>query len=155
MPVGYDRARFGVTKIRSDFSDLPEFFQNARFVSVSGFILFPLASGIFWAVALVGWAIFQDFTFASWTGSILGFLSLSIAFLVAGTVIRYISVGYIRGRDPDPADITGRLLYAGLRPFVVIGIILLLVGSNITPLMGNLEFNPLFKDLNESAENTD
>ena len=79
-------------------------------------------------------------------------MSLSIVFLAMGTVIRYLSVGHIRGRDPD-----GRVLlqYVGVRPFVVIGIILLLVGSNITPLMGNLEFNPLFKDLNESAENTD
>ena len=67
MPVSYDRAKFGVTKIRSDSSDLPEFFRNARFVSVSGFILFPLASGVFWAVALVVWAVFQDFTFANWT----------------------------------------------------------------------------------------
>jgi len=163
MPVGYDRARFGVTKIRSDFSDLPEFFRNARFVSVSGFILFPLASGIFWAVALVGWAVFQDFTFANWTGSILGILSLSIVFLGVGTVTRYIMVGYIRGRGPDsmvyPSTARGSanrkvLKYVGVRPFVVIGIILLLVGSNITPLRGNLEFNPLFKDLNESADNT-
>ncbi|MDP7535993.1 MAG: hypothetical protein QF766_04395, partial [Candidatus Poseidoniia archaeon] len=154
MPVGYDRARFGVTKIRSDFSDLPEFFRNARFVSVSGFILFPLASGIFWAVALVGWAVFQDFTFASWTGSILGILSLSIVFLVVGTATRYITVGYVRGKNPDLADVTGHLQYTGLRPFVAIGIIILLLAANITPQMGNLEFNPMFSDLNESVDNT-
>ncbi|MDP6275239.1 MAG: hypothetical protein QF883_03160, partial [Candidatus Poseidoniia archaeon] len=152
MPVGYDRAKFGVTKIRSTHYGVPEFFRNARFVSVSGFILFPLSTAIFWVVVLVGWAVFQDLTYARWNGSLLGVMSLSIVFLAMGTVIRYLSVGHIRGRDPD-----GRVLlqYVGVRPFVVIGIILLLVGSNITPLMGNLEFNPLFKDLNESAENTD
>ena len=175
MPVSYDRAKFGVTKIRSDSSDLPEFFRNARFVSVSGFILFPLASGVFWAVALVVWAVFQDFTFANWTGSILGFLSLSIVFLVVGTANRYIMVGHVRGRDPDPAgdvnwdgyddfiigahwnstDVTEHLQYAGLRPFVVIGIIILLLAANITPQMGNLEFNPMFNDLNESVDNTE
>jgi len=175
MPVSYDRAKFGVTKIRSDSSDLPEFFRNARFVSVSGFILFPLASGVFWAVALVVWAVFQDFTFANWTGSILGFLSLSIVFLVVGTANRYIMVGHVRGRDPNPVgdvnwdgyddfiigahwnstDVTEHLQYTGLRPFVVIGIIILLMAANITPQMGNLEFNPMFNDLNESVDNTE
>jgi len=153
MPVSYKRAKFGVTKIRSDFYDLPEFFQNARFVSVSGFILFPLASGIFWAVILASWAVFQDFTFARWEGSILGLLSLSIIFLLLGVITRYISVLYIRGREP--VDVKDQIQYSGIRPFIVIGTVILLVAANITPQMGNLDFNPMFNDLNESVDNTD
>jgi hypothetical protein len=153
MPISYKKAKFGITEVKSNFSNLPEFFRSQRFVSVNGFILFPIASGIIWAVALGGWAIFQDFTFARWNGSILGLLSLSITFLFLGAVTRYISVIYIRNREP--IDITDQLQYAGIRPFVVIAIVLLLSASNVTPLMGNLDFNPMFKDLNDSVDNTD
>jgi hypothetical protein len=153
MPISYKKAKFGITEVKSNFSNLPEFFRSQRFVSVNGFILFPIASGIIWAVALGGWAIFQDFTFARWNGSILGLLSLSITFLFLGAVTRYISVIYIRNREP--IDITDQFQYAGIRPFVVIAIVLLLSASNVTPLMGNLDFNPMFKDLNDSVDNTD
>ena len=153
MPISYKKAKFGITEVKSNFSNLPEFFRSQRFVSVNGFILFPIASGIIWAVALGGWAIFQDFTFARWNGSILGLLSLSITFLFLGAVTRYISVMHIRGREP--IDNTEIIQYGGIRPFVVIAIVLLLSASNVTPLMGNLDFNPMFKDLNDSVDNTD
>jgi hypothetical protein len=153
MPVSYKRARFGITEIKSTFSNLPGFLRNQRFVSIRGFILFPLVSGIFWAVILASWAVFQDFTFARWNGSILGLLSLSITFLFLGAITRYISVIYIRNREP--IDVADQIQYGGIRPFIVIGIVILLVASNITPQMGNLDFNPMFNDLNESVDNTD
>ena len=153
MPISYKKAKFGITEVKTNFSNFPEFLRSQRFVSINGFILFPITSGIIWAVALGGWAIFQDFTFARWNGSILGLLSLSITFLFLGAVTRYISVIYIRNREP--IDVTDQFQYGGIRPFIVIGIVILLAASNITPLMGNLDFNPMFKDLNDSEDNTD
>ena len=153
MPISYKKAKFGITEVKSDFSNFPELFRRQRFVSVNGFILFPIASGIIWAVALGGWAIFQDFTYARWTGSVLGFISTSIIFLFLGAITRYICVINIRGREP--IDIADHIEYIGIRPLVAIIAVLLLSASNVTPLMGNLDFNPMFKDLNESENNTD
>ena len=153
MPISYKKAKFGITEVKSNFSNFPEFFRRQRFVSVNGFILFPIASGVIWAVALGGWAIFQDFTYARWTGSVLGFISTSIIFLFLGAVTRYICVINIRGREP--IDIADHIEYIGIRPLVAIIAVLLLSASNVTPLMGNLDFNPMFKDLNESENNTD
>ena len=155
MPISYKKAQVGITEIKNNFSDVPTFFQSQRFVSINGLILFPFSLGIFWAVLLGGWAIFQDFTFANWTGSILEFLSLSIMFLILGTVTRYASVININGKDPSVLDVKEHIQHAGIRPFIVIGIVGLLIISGITPLMGNLDFNPMFNDLNETVDNTD
>ena len=121
MPVSYKKAKVGITEIKNNVSVVPGFLQSQRFVSINGLILFPVSIGIFWAILLGGWAIFQDFTFASWTGSILEFLSLSLMFLALGTVIRYMAVININGLDPEDLDLKGHLKSAGFRPLIVVG----------------------------------
>ena len=149
-PIRYNGAKFGITNVASA-NKRTSVVGQLNFLSGSNILLFNVIGTILWSIVIFGYAVFQDLTFAKWTGSYLGLASLSIFPLIFGITNRYLMVRHIVGKEPT--SLYDATEYVGLRPILVIAVVLLIFVSNITPLMGNLDFNPMFKDLNDSEDN--
>ncbi len=118
--------------------------------------------------------VINDLTYAAWIGSVLGFLWASIFFLIAPLYMEYLMrnqgkikkrIGTGTGRSSSPVVLTvtgerppmdwdrGRPVSLYFRAGVWLIAIMIGILSNITPLTGNLDFNPVFNDLNATENN--
>jgi len=113
-------------------------------------------------------ALFNDLTYASWVGSILGFLGLLLMFQILAIAVELFILGKVGmlddpGRFINVKDITPRDVFSRSNPVVTLPvrvvctilIFLMIIIANITPYTGNLGFNPVFEDLEDSEHNTE
>tara|TARA_B100000767_G_C19744703_1_gene527896 strand:+ start:157 stop:2034 length:1878 start_codon:yes stop_codon:yes gene_type:complete len=151
-PQRLENEKFGIIDVKHHSGDG----RSKRYLAIKGWILLSVNGTLLFAGIFFSWALLQDFTFAGYTGSILGFLSQTLPFLALSALLRVGDYHYITGDNPTQETPKLELfVFIGWKPLVAIGIIGLLFTSSVTPLMGNLDENPMFANLNKTSDNTD
>lgn len=170
-----DESKKGMVKVSS--KDGPD----QRYLSFGAYGM-PIIPAVITGVPLLVYGIANDFTFAASTGSLLGLFGLCIPFTFVGLVLRSIFQRLKDGEPDDGPGIVSEIVdalkddgeidedemkkiasaarrsitggRATGRLLVLIACFLIMPISSITPMMGNLGYNPMFADLNESVDNT-
>ena len=139
--------------------------RNGVFLGLNiGEIHFSISYLLMWTLSLfiIFYLILGELTYGIYIGSWLGFISVITFFLFFTGIIDIIKQNNLKPRDnyqdtnieKKGFDSKFTFRFASIKIFICIILVIFLLTTIIRPLSGNCDYNPVFKQLNDSEKNT-